>query len=220
MNVNTEPIFGVRFINTPKEAKIHPLMQKFKDLWAENGDYISIQYAGTASTSTSVTKNGKQGFLGYFQHGLVSITRFYQGSFEDNFKQKCIDITLQKYNSNNIGIYLFNLVYNPVISEELSKQSEKYIQNDQISVFIGTWNVAASSFNGSKLLDWLLPLKDEKPHDLYIDLYIIGLQEIVSLNATNILLVSNNSKVDMWRNLISSTLESLDKYNRLYVVIF
>lgn len=101
------------------------------------------------------------------------------------------------------------IAYNPVISEELSKHSEKYIQKDQISVFIGTWNVAASNFNGSKLLDWLLPIKDEKPHDLYI----IGLQEIVSLNATNLLIVSNNSKVEMWRNLISSTLDSLDRYN-------
>jgi hypothetical protein len=71
-------------------------MDAFKELWADNGDYISVQYAGTASTITTVTKNGKHGFLGLFQHGLVSITRFYQGSFEDNFKQKCFDIFLCK----------------------------------------------------------------------------------------------------------------------------
>lgn len=103
MKVDTEPIFGVRFINTPKDSKIHPLMQKYKDLWAENGDYISIQYAGTNSTSTSVTKNGKQGFLGYFQHGLVSINRFYQGNFEDDFKQNCIELVLQMYNKESLS---------------------------------------------------------------------------------------------------------------------
>ena len=35
-----------------------------KNMWAENGDMISKQYAGTSSTITSVTKTGKQGFMG------------------------------------------------------------------------------------------------------------------------------------------------------------
>jgi hypothetical protein len=94
LNINTASLFGNNFLS-PK-IKVHPLMDAFKELWADNGDYISVQYAGTASTITTVTKNGKHGFLGLFQHGLVSITRFYQGSFEDNFKQKCFDIFLCK----------------------------------------------------------------------------------------------------------------------------
>lgn len=90
-------------MNTPKELKVHPLMQAFKNVWAENGDYISIQYAGTASTISSVTKNGNKGIMGYFQHGLVSINRFYQGNFEDEFKQKCIDSILNQsvYSENS-----------------------------------------------------------------------------------------------------------------------
>ncbi len=35
-----------------------------KFMWAENGDCISKLYAGTGSTITSVTKTGKQGFMG------------------------------------------------------------------------------------------------------------------------------------------------------------
>lgn len=73
-------------------------MTSFKEMWADNGDFISIQYAGTASTITTVTKNGKHGIMGLFQHGIVSISRFYQGSFEDTFKQKCIDMILKKDN--------------------------------------------------------------------------------------------------------------------------
>ena len=80
---------------------MHPVMEVFKEIWADNGDFISIQYAGTASTITTVTKTGKHGLIGMFQHGIVTITRFYQGSFEDNFKQKCIEFLLQKYNSND-----------------------------------------------------------------------------------------------------------------------
>lgn len=88
-------IFACSFISA-KTIKTHPLMESFKDIWSENGDSISFQYAGTPSCITSVTKNGKHGFFGLFQHGLVSITRFYQGNFEDSFKQKCIDTLLQK----------------------------------------------------------------------------------------------------------------------------
>jgi hypothetical protein len=88
-------IFSGGFINVNNKNK-YPLMETFKDIWSENGDSISFQYAGTASCITSVTKNGKHGFFGLFQHGLVSITRFFQGNFEDGFKQKCIDTLLQK----------------------------------------------------------------------------------------------------------------------------
>ena len=35
-----------------------------KNMWADNGDVISKQYSGTGSTITSVTKTGKQGFMG------------------------------------------------------------------------------------------------------------------------------------------------------------
>lgn len=71
-------------------------MQTFKNIWADNGDLISVQYAGTASCITTVTKKGKHGIMGLFHHGLVSLTRIYQGNFEDDFKQKCIDIFLKK----------------------------------------------------------------------------------------------------------------------------
>lgn len=94
MNLDFSSIFEDNFFK-PKN-KSHPLMENFKELWADNGDFISVQYAGTGSTITTITKNGKHGFFGLFQHGLVSLTRFYQGSFEDNFKQKCFEVFLQK----------------------------------------------------------------------------------------------------------------------------
>jgi hypothetical protein len=80
-------IFSCSFINS-KNTNTHPLMASFKNIWSENGDSISFQYAGTASCITSVTKNGKHGFFGLFQHGLVTLKRFYQGNFDDGFKQK------------------------------------------------------------------------------------------------------------------------------------
>jgi len=76
-------------------------MEIFRNLWADNGDNISVQYAGTASCITTVTKKGKHGLMGLFHHGLVSLTRIYQGNFEDGFKQKCIDIFLNIQTHDN-----------------------------------------------------------------------------------------------------------------------
>jgi hypothetical protein len=81
----------------------YPFLDKFKDLWADNGDYISIQYSGTASTHTSVTKNGKEGVFGKIQHSLVSINRLFQGGYEDHFKQKCYDLILQEIKLEKIS---------------------------------------------------------------------------------------------------------------------
>ncbi len=93
--METSEIFSCSFIHS-KNTNNNPLLSSFKDIWSENGDSISFQYAGTASCITSVTKNGKHGIMGFFQHGMVSIKRFYQGNFDDGFKQKCIDTLLQK----------------------------------------------------------------------------------------------------------------------------
>lgn len=47
-----------------------------KKIWAENGDVISKQYAGTSSTITSVTKTGKQGFFGKIDQLKKGVERF------------------------------------------------------------------------------------------------------------------------------------------------
>ena len=45
--------------------------EKYKDLWVENGDKISIQYAGTASTMTIVIKAGDIVCLNYSMELLI-----------------------------------------------------------------------------------------------------------------------------------------------------
>ena len=52
------------FTDTFNDPKICEIITH---MWAENGDVISRQYAGTSSTITSVTKTGKQGFFGKLQ---------------------------------------------------------------------------------------------------------------------------------------------------------
>lgn len=218
MNVNSS-LFKANFLDF---KNMHPLMQIFKNNWADNGDIISIQYSGTASCTTTVTKKGKHGIMGLFQHGLVSLTRIYQGNFEDDFKQKCIEIFLNKHSQddltskyylkirlNKINKKLFKFLDDPLVEEEIKKQKHKFTTQEDLNIFIGSWNVGGALLNENTMLyEWLLPVKDMAAPDIYI----IGLQEIVSLNAKNIVLSSNSCQVENWRSLIHKNLNSIENY--------
>ncbi len=154
-----------------KQSDKYGLKEKFKELWSENGDQISIQYAGTASTITTVTKTGGHNFKGIIDHGIATVTRFYQGTFEDEFKQECINLLLQKNISGigDEGKYSFS------ITKEYTKFREFYI-------FIGNYNLSGKSLTNSQDVEtWLTSyktkilnsdnnLKDNFPDFLFLDL--------------------------------------------------
>jgi len=100
-------------------------------------------------------------------------------------------------------------IEDPSIEEEIKKQKHRYTTQEEITIFIGSWNVGGNTMKESSMLfEWLYPLKDMKSPDIYV----IGLQEIVSLNAKNIVLSSNSSQVEAWRNLIQKNLNEIDNY--------
>lgn len=68
-----------------------------KHMWADNGDVISKQYAGTSSTITSVTKNGKQGLLGKLDQMARGVQRFIVNNMEDGLKHECIKLFLAQH---------------------------------------------------------------------------------------------------------------------------
>lgn len=65
-----------------------------RNIWADNGDMISIHYTGTASTHTNILRSGKRDFMGSVTHTFVSINRFYKQNMTDSYKQEVIDILL------------------------------------------------------------------------------------------------------------------------------
>ena len=151
LNLNVQNIFD-------KEEKFFSLTnnkfkENFKDLWAENGDEISIQYAGTASTITTVTKTGGHNLMGLIQHGIATVSRIYQGSFEDYFKQECIDTFLQKNLADDF--------VNPVIYNELRKKKEEFTKYMNFFIYIGNWNLSGKELeNDIDIINWLTAYKE------------------------------------------------------------
>ena len=227
VGINTDTVLGNRFLVTEKD-KSHIFMDKFKSLWADMGDYISIQYAGSASTITSITKHGKHGFFGILQHGIASITRFYQGSFEDSFKQKCIELLLQSHRHNQI------LALNPVIEEELTKNEANFKKYSDLKVYLATWNAGGVSFDKVDSLDsWLnnytqlidLGINHNSSDDIGYnskninsippDIYVVCFQEVVDLNANNMFLYSNSDVIKKWKELVKTSIDKIDQYSLL-----
>ena len=61
-------------------------------MWTDMGDYLSRQYAGTDSTISRVTRDGKEGFIGKIDHKTKVVRRFMLNTLTDNPMQTSIDI--------------------------------------------------------------------------------------------------------------------------------
>ncbi|XP_071556223.1 phosphatidylinositide phosphatase SAC2 isoform X2 [Temnothorax nylanderi] len=70
------------------------IIQTFQSLWANNGDIISKQYAGTNALKGDYTRTGERKFTGLMKDGMNSANRYYLNRFKDVYRQATIDIML------------------------------------------------------------------------------------------------------------------------------
>lgn len=76
-------------------------------LFADNGDAISMIYAGTGALKTAFTRKGQSGILDYFDDFKKSAYRTYCGNFTDKAKQATLDFILGN-NSDSSKVEFFN----------------------------------------------------------------------------------------------------------------
>ncbi|GMI95973.1 COTYLEDON VASCULAR PATTERN 2 [Hibiscus trionum] len=79
----------------------------------------------------------------------------------------------------------------------------RIIDVENYSIFVATWNVAGRSPPGNLNLEDLLHASSPA------DIYVLGFQEIVPLNAGNILGAEDNGPAKKWLSLIRKTLNNL-----------
>ncbi|XP_013108333.2 phosphatidylinositide phosphatase SAC2 isoform X2 [Stomoxys calcitrans] len=68
------------------------LKSPFMVLWANNGDVISRQYAGTNALKGDYTRTGERKISGMMKDGMNSANRFFIQNFADTFRQCMIDL--------------------------------------------------------------------------------------------------------------------------------
>ncbi|KXJ14652.1 Phosphatidylinositide phosphatase SAC1-B [Exaiptasia diaphana] len=69
----------------------------FKNVWADNADACSVQYAGTGALKTDFTRTGKRSVFGALKDGVNSAIRYYKNNFSDGYRQDSIDLFLGNY---------------------------------------------------------------------------------------------------------------------------
>ncbi|KAL1229577.1 Phosphatidylinositol-3-phosphatase SAC1 [Trichinella spiralis] len=74
----------------------------YRNLWADNGDACSVQYAGTAALKSDFTRTGKRTFAGLAQDGYNALVRWYINNFNDGFRQDALDLFLGSYLRNDL----------------------------------------------------------------------------------------------------------------------
>ena len=71
-----------------------PKTSWFNTLWADNGDAISRQYAGTAALKGDFTRTRKRNWTGALSDFSLTLNRYYNNIFGDYFLQTCISYYL------------------------------------------------------------------------------------------------------------------------------
>ncbi|XP_061348826.1 phosphoinositide phosphatase SAC8 isoform X1 [Gastrolobium bilobum] len=70
---------------------------KFRILWAEQGDEISLEYAGTHALKGDLVRYGKQTIAGKIKDGMSAISRYYLNNFTDGIRQDALDLISGHY---------------------------------------------------------------------------------------------------------------------------
>ena len=63
----------------------------FQIMWANNGDSISRQYAGTNALKGDYTRTGERRLAGMVKDSYNSASRYLQNRFKDAYRQAAID---------------------------------------------------------------------------------------------------------------------------------
>ncbi|CAJ1066585.1 phosphatidylinositide phosphatase SAC2-like isoform X2 [Xyrichtys novacula] len=106
----------------------------YQIMWANNGDTISRQYAGTAALKGDFTRTGERKLAGVMKDGVNSANRYYLNRFRDAYRQAVIDLMM--------GIPVTEDLYSIFSKEKEHEEKEKESQRgaqEQVSLLLQTY---------------------------------------------------------------------------------
>ncbi|XP_037322734.2 synaptojanin-1 isoform X10 [Pungitius pungitius] len=217
---------------TEKPQLVARFQEVFRTMWSANGDSVSKIYAGTGALDGKA-KAGK------LKDGARSVTRTIQNNFFDSSKQEAIDIlrlgsTLNSDLADKARALLTTsslYVTEPILQSAsprvllgMCQNHHKYTRPKQIRVCVGTWNVNGGkqfrsiAFRNQTLNDWLLDAPKKAGHPEFqdskanpIDIFAIGFEEMVELNAGNIVSASTTNQ-KLWAAELQKNISRDHKY--------
>ncbi|XP_020522342.1 phosphoinositide phosphatase SAC8 isoform X2 [Amborella trichopoda] len=70
---------------------------KFRTLWVDHGDEISLQYSGTHALKGDLVRYGRQTLAGLVKDGMSAVSRYYLNNFHDGVRQDAMDLISGHY---------------------------------------------------------------------------------------------------------------------------
>ncbi|CAG8658489.1 7801_t:CDS:10, partial [Cetraspora pellucida] len=83
--------------NKERIEEIGDFMEKFRNVWADNADAISMPYSGTGAMKTDYTRTGKRTKQGAAMDLQTAVTRYVMNNFMDGSRQDAYDLLLGNY---------------------------------------------------------------------------------------------------------------------------
>ena len=177
----------------------------WNDLWADNGDALSMVYTGTGALRSSYTRSGKRTLSGFMDDVKKTATRFYVNNFVDKDRQVSVDLVLGRLDGVSDPVRLFNPI-SKAIQEELGNRSGEFSEQEYLRVYCVTWNCGGTlpeDLGDDQIESLFFPQIEKEKADF--DLIIVTFQEIVELNAAQIMTVDPERRLQ-WETAISHVL--------------
>ncbi|CAI5758141.1 unnamed protein product [Candida verbasci] len=172
---------------------------KHAKLWEENDDCISKLTLSFVSTSDKLQSSKTSKHKSVKNH----ITKKYLYSVVESKPKEIALMKLLGRLQDQTPISFHNPLHD-YISKELNKHSKEFTSSMDISLFASTFNVNGTVYDGD-IDNWIYP------EDKTFDLIFIGLQEIVDLNAGQMVNTDTRNKTQ-WERKILQVLQKKDKY--------
>ncbi|XP_074687509.1 phosphatidylinositide phosphatase SAC2 isoform X2 [Strix aluco] len=103
----------------------------YQIIWANNGDAISRQYAGTAALKGDFTRTGERKLAGVMKDGVNSANRYYLNRFRDAYRQAVIEKEHEALHKENLRSH------QELISQLLQSYMKLLLPDDE--KFHGGW---------------------------------------------------------------------------------
>lgn len=114
----------------PDEPLPHMCLSMYQDMWANNGDAISRQYAGTDALKGDYTRTGERRLAGIMRDGMNSASRYYVNRFRDTYRQTVIDAMQE----SNVGRDFIEV--EPEVELETEDEKQWTMQREESLVWL------------------------------------------------------------------------------------
>ena len=192
------------FFSHRTELASQDFWMRHSSLWADNGDALSLIYAGTGALKSSFTRHGKMSFAGALADARKSATRLYVNNFADKGRQETIDLLLGRL-VGQTSVELFDPI-NDFVLAELSRKASEFTSSRAINIRVCTFNLNGRTEGAYEdLSSWLCKSPGSEAPDP--DIIAVGFQEIVELSPQQIMSTDPAHRT-LWENAVKRTINS------------